>query len=273
MHMNDIDFLIIGAAKSATTTLQRSLVTDPDILMPRGDFEPHYFSREHHRGDAWYFSNFPEKLPGQLLGERSNSYLATPGVAERIYAALPHVKLIVQLRNPVDRAYSDYCMLFRRGEVSRDIEKYLDPRIAKDKRFLADGKYSAQLVAYRALFPASKLLVLLFEELKNDPVSQISKLRKYLGRSDVISTTVSSAKAKDKTVPVINPIFRRHLGWLKPLVAPVRGNKIVQSMRQLLVAEVEYPELQPEIRKRLTDYFAPEVENMQKLLGRRLPEW
>jgi hypothetical protein len=120
MLMEDIDFLIIGATKSATTWLQRSLKADPSVVMPTRDLELHYFSREFHRGSKWYLSHFPDrKEVGQVVGERSNSYLDTPQVAGRVHAALPHAKLVAQLRNPVDRAYSDYCMLYRRGEVAR----------------------------------------------------------------------------------------------------------------------------------------------------------
>ena len=137
MKMSDIDFLIIGAAKSATTWLQRSLQADPAICMP--DPELHFFSREFHRGNDWYFAQFPSHDVHQLVGEKSNSYLDCPQASPRIYSALPQAKLVAQLRNPVERAYSDYCMLYRRGEVGRDIELYLDPSNAVDSRFLAGG--------------------------------------------------------------------------------------------------------------------------------------
>jgi Sulfotransferase domain len=273
MLMSDIDFLIIGAAKSATTWLQRSLVNDPLVLMPPGDLELHYFSRQFSRGNDWYFSNFPKKRPGQLLGERSNSYLATPGMSQRIFENLPHAKLIAQLRNPVDRAYSDYCMLFRRGEVGRDIASYLDPRKAQDKRFLADGQYHSQLNAYLELFPENQLLVLLYEEMKTDPAAQLSKLRSYLGLSDHIPSAINTDRVKDKSVPVVHPALKRHFGWLKPMIAPVRKNRIIQNIRERLVTDVEYPKLQPELRSRLTDHFAPEVEKMEIFMGRKLVGW
>ena len=273
MLMSDIDFLIIGAAKSATTWLQRSLVQDPLVLMPAKDLELHYFSREHHRGNDWYFSNLPEKQPGQILGERSNSYLATPGVARLVSLELPQVKLIVQLRNPVERAYSDYCMLFRRGEVGGDISSYLDPRKASEQRFLADGHYSSQLNAYCTLFPSDQLLVLLYEEMKIDPAGQLSRLRNYLGLAENIPTAIDINKAKDKTVPVVHPAIRKHLGWLKPIVAPLRQNHLFQKARQLVATEITYPQLQPELRGRLVDFYAPEVKAMEDFLGKKLIGW
>ena len=101
--------------------------------------ELHYFSREFDRDNQWYRSHFPQtKEVGKVVGERSNSYLDTPYLARSVYTALPHAKLVAQL-NPVDRAYSDYCMLYRRGEVGGNIENYLDPRTASENRFLVGG--------------------------------------------------------------------------------------------------------------------------------------
>ena len=167
MQAQDIDFLIIGAAKSATTWLQQSLQADPAVCMP--DPELHYFSRFHDRGDDWYFSQFPEIQAGQLVGEKSNSYLDTPSAPQRVHDLLPHVRLIVQLRNPVERAYSDYCMLYRRGEVGRDIDSYLDAGTGSLGRFLVGGLYCAQLQAYLDLYPKDRLLVLFFEEMVSIP--------------------------------------------------------------------------------------------------------
>ena len=73
MLMEDIDFLIIGATKSATTWLQRSLQADPFVSMP--DPELHYFSRAFSRGDDWYLSQFPASDLPLVVGEKSNSYL------------------------------------------------------------------------------------------------------------------------------------------------------------------------------------------------------
>ena len=138
-----MDFLIIGAAKCATTWLQMSLMETQEIFMP--DPELHYFSREYERGPDWYSSYFEAAGGAQLVGEKSNSYMTAPKAAERIKRDCPGVRLIVQMRDPVQRAYSDYCMLFRRGEVNDDIYAHLDPDRAADQRFLNDGLYAFHL--------------------------------------------------------------------------------------------------------------------------------
>lgn len=272
MMMQDIDFLIIGAAKSATTWLQKSLQADPNVLMP--DPELHYFSREYERGDSWYLAQFGEKAPGQLAGEKSNSYLDTPGVAARIHKALPQVKLVAQLRNPVERAYSDYCMLYRRGEVSRDIASYLDPRVAADGRFLAGGRYSRQLEDFLRFYSKDKLLVLAFENIKADPAAQVAELRSFLGLTGASpATSGSSSKVKDKTTPMIRPELRRYLRWLKPIVEPFRGTSAFRTLRGKLAHEIQYPALPADLRARIAAYYAGEVESLRRLIGKDLPGW
>ncbi|MFN0192927.1 MAG: sulfotransferase family protein [Aestuariivirga sp.] len=272
MKMQDIDFLIIGAAKSATTWLQQSLQADPNVLMP--DPELHYFSREYHRGDAWYLAQFGAKAVGQLAGEKSNSYLDTQGAGARVHKSLPHIKLVAQLRNPVERAYSDYCMLYRRGEVGRNIASYLDPRAAAGGRFLAGGKYSQQLEVYLELYGRDRLLVLSFENVKADPIGQLAELRAFLGLDGAgAAVHATREKVKDKTVPMVSPELRRYFGWVKPLVAPVRKTEAFGRLRSMVAREIQYPALTPDLRERMSEHFAGEVESVQRLIGKNLPGW
>ena len=119
-----LDFIVIGAIKAATTWLQAQLKQHPDVFVP--DIEPHFFTRDHDRGWGWYRSLFPDaKRDGELWGEKTADYLAKPEAARRIAQEYPDAKLIVQLRNPIDRAYSDYKMLYRRGTVTGPPERYL----------------------------------------------------------------------------------------------------------------------------------------------------
>jgi Sulfotransferase domain len=271
MLMSDIDFLIIGAAKSATTWLQFSLKCDPAVVMPDRDLEIHYFSREFARGDQWYFSHFAKKTDGQILGERSNSYLDTPNVAARIHAAIPNARLIAQLRNPLDRAYSDYCMLYRRGEVGPDIKTYLDPRVAANNRFLMGGRYQSQLAAYLAVYPATKLLVTLYEEMKEDPVRQLAQVHNFLGLASPSLTLTTIAK--DKTTPTVKPELKKYLHWLKPYVLPLRRTHAFQKLRNAVVTEIKYPELSSDLRERMADFYEPEIQALEKMLGKDLACW
>jgi hypothetical protein len=271
MRAEDIDFLIIGAAKSATTWLQQQLQADPGVSMP--DPELHYFSRFYDRGDNWYFSQFPEIQAGQLVGEKSNSYLDTPSAPQRVHRLLPHVRLIVQLRNPVERAYSDYCMLYRRGEVGRDIESYLDAGRGSPGRFLAGGLYCGQVQAYLDLYPKDQLLVLFFEEMVAGPVAQLGKVRRFLGLPAAQTALPVAKKVKDRSEPMVGPRLRKIMKPLKPIVRPFRDSALFAAARGALAGQIAYPPFTPKLRSRLVDFYAADVEQLGTLVQRDLSGW
>lgn len=271
MDMREIDFLIIGATKSATTWLQQSLQQHPAIYMP--DPELHYFSREYERGPMWYLAQFAPANGHCVIGEKSNSYMDTPAACGRIHRDLPHVKLIAQLRNPVERAYSDYCMLYRRGDVGPDIAQYLDPRVAKGGRLLNGGLYFDQLRAYLDNFPAGHLLVLLYEDILTMPQEQLNTTATFLALEANLRVPPVISKVKDKTQHVISPGIRRLLAPFKPAVRPFRQAALFKGARSLIAREPSYTALSSDMRKRLVDFYMPQVERLGPLVGRDLSIW
>lgn len=271
MQCSDIDFIIIGAAKSATTWLQAQLQADPEVYMP--DAELHYFSREYSRGQDWYLSQFSDEALGKTVGEKSNSYLYEPEAADRLYRALPQVKLIAQLRNPVERAYSNYCMLYRRGEVGPDIDSYLDPSQGENVRFLVAGNFASHLQTYVDLFGRERLLILFFEGVRDHPNRQMSRVRAHLRLSPRPFTPHDRDKVKDRSVPVVPAQLRKHLAWMKPIVRPLRGVAAFEAVRAKIAREAVYPPLTDDLRKRLDEYFSPSIEALEKLSGQSLSHW
>ena len=267
----DIHFLIIGAAKSATTSLQRALQADPAISMP--DPELHFFSREFARGYDWYLEQFPPPRGAICRGEKSNSYMESPQAVGRIAAVLPHARMICMLRDPVERAYSDYCMLYRRSEVGRDIGRALDPRHAADGRFIAGGHYHRQLEPFIERYGSDRILVLLYEEFRVEPGREVSKARAFLGLDAAIPPGSGTTHAKDRTERMVPPELRRMLRGLKPWIAPMRQSPSFQRVRRLITREIRYPALDPELRERLTEHYKPEVARLAQLLGRDFDCW
>ena len=271
MQFSDIDFIIIGAAKSATTWLQTQLQSDPAVYMP--DPELHYFSREYSRGQDWYLSQFSEEGLGRTVGEKSNSYLYVPEAAARLHRDLPQVKLIAQLRNPVERAYSRYCMLFRRGEVGADIESYLDPSLGENIQFLVAGNYASHLQSYIDLFGCERLLILFFEGVLDDPETQMSRVRAHLGLPPHPLAPDWREKVKDKTVPVVPARLRKGLAWVKPIVRPLRGTPVFEAVRGSIARKTQYPQLTDELRQRLNEYYGPSIEALEQISGQSLSHW
>lgn len=194
------DFLVIGAQKAGTTALYAYLRWHPGITGPSWK-EVSFFDRHWWRGEAWYRGQFPLRAGERLVGEASPSYLFHPLAPERARSLVPDAKLVALLRDPVDRAYSQYqheVALGREplsfedalaaeddrltGEVERLTE---DPRAFSrawwDHTYAARGRYAEQLERWLAVFPREQLLVVPTEELGERPAETYASILAFLG--------------------------------------------------------------------------------------------
>lgn len=263
-------FVIIGAPKSATTWLLTNLQALANLYMPGPEL--HFFNRNFDKGMGWYHAQFDAAAPDQILGEKSASYLASPEVPERLRAALPKARLIAQLRNPIERAYSDYCMLVRRGEVSRDIEAYLNPKTATFRRFLDDGLYGRHLAHWHDFVPANELLVIFYDDIRSDPAKVFDAVSGFLRLEDA-KPVEPGKKVKFKEEPMLPLGLRRILRPLKGLVRPLRQKSWFKSLRGSLARPTEYPPLTDDLRRRMQDYYAEDVAKLGRLMGRDFSHW
>jgi hypothetical protein len=186
------DFVIIGAQKAGTTSLYRYLTGHPNVGGATKK-EVHFFDRSYDKGMDWYLAHFPERGEFTVVGESSPSYLFHPDVPERLRRTLPHAKLIVLLRNPVDRAYSQYQMRLRRvGEDS--FEEAIDEELTRlpsngelpgpekgHHAYLPRGVYADQLRRWLAVFPREQFLVLHSEAFFARPDEGLLRTLAFLG--------------------------------------------------------------------------------------------
>lgn len=265
-----IDFLIIGGAKCATTWLQASLSANRSVFMPAPEL--HFFSREFHRGRRWYDAHFTDASPGDLIGEKSNSYLTQPEAAERIAAAFPDVRLVVQMRNPVERAYSDYCMLFRRGEVSADIQRHLDPEIAGEERFLDDGRYAHHIDRFLRFFDRGQILLLAYEDIAENPEAQMRLVADHIGVDGTLVAPMKE-KVKDRAVSVVPRPIRNVLAPFRPVLDPLRELGPMRTLRNAVARPVDYPPLTPDLAAKMAQYFLQDVDRLRALAPNVVARW
>lgn len=263
-------FLIIGAVKAATTWIADQLRARDDVFMPGP--EPHYFSRDYDRGVSWYASLFADARSDQLIGEKSADYLADSEAPARAAALLPDAMLIAQLRNPVDRAYSDYCMLYRRGQVGGDVERYLDTRSAVP-RFLENGLYARHIARWRDHFPADRLKIILYDDIRADPERVLADVCGVLRLPPTIDAERVRRRSNDSEAPLVPLALRRLPQPIKNLVAPLRGNPAFEATRRIFARSVDYPRLSSDLRMRLNDYYADDVAQLGRILDRDLSAW
>jgi hypothetical protein len=194
------DFLIIGAQKAGTTALYAYLRWHPGITGPSFK-EVSFFDRHHARGERWYRAHLPARTRSRLVGEASPSYLFHPLAPERVAALIPHARLIAILRDPVDRAFSHYQHEVALGREPLSFEDALDreeermrgevERMIRDPSYFshawwnytyaARGLYAEQLERWFAAFPREQVLVLISEEMLDNPAETYARVLDFLG--------------------------------------------------------------------------------------------
>ena len=226
------DFVIIGAQKSGTTSLYDFLIRNPAIA-PALKKEPNYFVLRYSFGKLWYCSNFPTNLSRHyfykktnqrlLSGEATPTYLFYSEVPGRMREILPDAKLIVILRNPVDRAYSHYHHSLRRNRETLSFEKAIkleEERLAREKErlirdpfsrdnhynhhsYLRKGIYADQLENWFRHYSQKQFLILTTDDLRKNPQQTLDQVFDFLGVSsfqadNLKSSNVGSYKEMNK---------------------------------------------------------------------------
>lgn len=223
------DFLIIGAQRSGTTSLYRTLAQHPDVIPPSLTKGVHYFDTNYQRGPQWYRSHFPTRLRARvashrrgirpLTGEASPYYMFHPSAGARIAHDLPNVKLIAVLRDPVERAYSAHTHEKARGFEDLTFEEALaaepDRLAGEVQRLLADpayqshthqhnaylerGHYARQLQRLTELVGRERILVVDYDELVTDFTGLFPKVLRFLDLPDWLPVEFEQRNARPRS--------------------------------------------------------------------------
>lgn len=188
------DFILLGAQKSGTTSLFSYLTEHPDILRNPLNYKELYFFNTHYgSGLNFYRHFFPFKWRKGLVGEATTTYLHSLEAPERVATCLPDVKLIVILRDPVDRAISHYYHHVKRGREQRTLdeafssdllEQYEQSTLEDDGftfRYLNNGDYAAHLKNWQQHFSEERFLVCAAEEMFERPQKVYDQACQFLG--------------------------------------------------------------------------------------------
>ncbi|MDB9526425.1 sulfotransferase domain-containing protein [Oscillatoria sp. CS-180] len=171
-------FLGIGAMRCGTTWLDTMLRSHPEIYLPTRRKEVHFFDKYYERGLDWYTSFFSgdELLAYSSVGEITPAYLHVPEAPERIKQLLPTCKFIAILRNPAERAYSHYGFYLRNYAEKRDFRTF----IQQEQEAFSKGLYGQQIERYLQHFSLDQFLLLLYEDVAEDPTNILKAIAHFL---------------------------------------------------------------------------------------------
>ena len=238
------DFLVLGAQKGGTTTLHALLRQHRDLYLPEAK-ELHYFSLHDHRDLRWYADHFQGATPEQRCGDITPYYLFHPRSPAGIKQTLPDVQLIALLRDPVERALSQFFHAQRLGFETLELEAALDAEQGRltdaeealqrpgsvhfshqKHSYVSRSRYEHQLDRYLDLFPEQQLLVCRSEDLFIDTLSCLNRITTFLGLSPLNSAAITGIRANagsGEAAAVPERIRERLRRELTPTAAAIRA--------------------------------------------------
>ena len=286
-----IDFLGLGAGKAGTTWVWRMLLEHPAIYMPRSKKELNYFNAEAADGEnipnpnfdkpmAWYHQFFHQRQPGQVAGEISPAYLWSKTAPERIVQYRPDIKLFALLRNPADRAYSQYWYQRQVGAIGNTPFS----QAIKERPYLLErGRYAGHLTKYLQYVDSGQLLMLFYDDLVVNPQQLLHTIQDYLGVHRLQPAGMSK-KANEtmgtrlpwigQTLTALRVFAKKHnQGWLLDAAYALGVHKFTGGLRKRLSKSITIPPLGSDMRSFLAEFFYDDICALEKLNGRDLSAW
>lgn len=292
------NFFIVGAAKSGTSSLDRYLSQHPDVFIPPKK-EAHFFSTP----------DFPDKFEGpgdegmnlytirdreqyralfegaedqRAVGESSAFYLYYPGTAQRMKADVPDAKIIILLRNPVNRAFSAYMHLIRDERESLDFAESLhneDLRKAMDYEpmwlYREVGLYAAQVQRFLDVFGPDQVKVVLFEDFVRNPEASVQDICRFLevDPSFRVDTSLSHNESGAPASRWVYNFIAKPNGLkeaLKPLFPTAVRERLGMRAKSIVLRKVAMNENE---RAELAQYFASDIADLADVLHHDLRAW
>ncbi len=275
-----VDFMIIGAMKSGTTTLGQILSMHPEICFSR-EKEPHYFSKSSNwEKNIEEYKTLYNPTKNQICGEASTTYTCYPEFNKDIWQVLydfnPKLKLIYIMRDPIERIISHYMHNYLRGYTSESFEKI----VFKQSTYINRTRYYLQIKPYIQLFGQEQVLLLTFEEFIANKKIILNKIANFLeidatkfGNFNNIhaNKSVGSTKNNVKVEKIgKNPFVKN----IKPLLPKI----LIQTTKDVLFDFTrrnlnEKPHVSETVKKVIYDLLILDMLEIEKLMGRKITEW
>lgn len=278
--MSFVDFMIIGAMKSGTTTLSNILSAHPEICFSQKK-EPHFFSKtESWQQDIDSYKALYTPIANQLCGEASTTYTCYPEFNKTTWKSLyefnSQLKLIYIMRHPIDRIVSHYMHNYLRGYTDRSFED----DVLINPTYLNRTRYFVQIKPYLEYFGTDQVFLLTFEEFLANKQAVLQKMAQFLGidfsKFDDFDE-VHRNRSVGETKRNVNIEKLRDSKWVQsvqPLIpAPVR-TAISSTLHQSTARTLDRkPEVSALLNNILWDLLLLDILEIEKLMQRELTEW
>ena len=282
-----VDFFIVGAPKAGTTSLYHYLSEHPETDMSILK-EPNYFSEKSIKDNDLYYKSYSIKKLSRyhslfknnnlIKGEASVSYLYYKDVAKSIKAYNPSARIIIMLRDPIERAFSHYLMDFRLGLINDTFENIIlqKSNLSNSKTYFQQyvklGEYTNQIKRYFNEFPSEQILVVDYDDFKNKTSDVVKKVYKFLKIDINFSPELNN---KHNARFIVNNRLLKFL-FSKIIIRKAMNlifPKFIKSFIKNQFFNNKPPILLSSSRLYLQQYFKKDVENLSNFLQKDYSKW
>jgi hypothetical protein len=269
------DFIAVGPQRTGTTWMHQ--VMKDHVGLPRGTKETDFFLKNFSRGLPWYldyFRGYPADLP---IGEIDPNYFGEDLARERIGELLPRCKIIVTLRDPVERAYSSYRVMRRDAWTRVGFEE----TVAKNRIIRESSRYAQHLALWQERFGREHVLVCLYDDLEASPQKFLDAICDFIGtpRIKVDGAAIASERVNTVTHAPRSRKLAQNARNARDWMREHRWHRAIDLLERAGVWKFcfgggeEFGPLDPRAEARLREHFRPEVEALERMLGRDLSAW
>jgi hypothetical protein len=264
------DWIMIGAMKSATSSLHRYLAEHPQVATSTPK-ELDFFTERRYRelGIDWYRQQFNDPPGALVAGESSVNYTKCqefPGVPERMHHHLPDVKLIYILRDPLSRIASHWTHSVGAGKWRGDFASALDD--PANSPMVQASCYWTQLEQYLAFYDRSQIKIMSYEAVSADPQAAVSEILDYLGLDPDWTHPLVGKRIHDSR----RKMRPNRLGMLL-WEDQVRRRRLRKWVPWLVATPIDKPEWTPTQQQMIGEFLAPEMEKIRSFTGQDFEQW
>lgn len=274
--MKPVSFFHIGPQKSATTWVYKCLKEHPEVACPPKD-TIHYFDMFYSKGRKWYANFFKDASPNQKLFDPTASYIRSPWAPRRIVRENEQAKIVLCLRNPVDRAFSHYWHEKEKRKIAFQFKEVLE-NYDLFSSWIEPGFYAEYIERYLRYFPRDQILCLKFDDLKKNSQLFLRRLLRFLEIDDSFTPSWVNKKANtagsERTIP--NVLWRRVRARLQRIGKRDIVNAVEMSpiLGNLVWDQDEYKRgIDDDLRCELQEICEPEIQRLEELLDINLAHW
>jgi hypothetical protein len=285
------NFICPGAQKSATTALYEILRQHPDIFLPKKKEPGFFFNNDYIKGIDWYEREYFFNIKNEkIVGDLTPNYIYYDYVAKRIcYCLGKEVKFIFMLRNPIDRAYSNYWMSYKRGYEKETFERAIELEKARIKMgdfekdnfsYVERGFYSKQIKNYLYYFPKENMKFIIFEDfIKNIPgiMEQIFLFLKVDPNISIDYNTKSNPAKISRSI-ILRDLIKKPPKLVRKTVKFLMPNrkmrqKSIKTIESINYRKFEKPELKLATKYELLDIYKKDIKELESLIDKKLTSW